>query len=392
MNATTQPTTRELLGTELRRGVGLQGRVGVFWTMAGGILLGGVLVALMTLSGQLSGHGLFMTASGLFVIGAVLGLAHGMVLGFFGRPETVSSDEAWKNLGLTVLYAIPAAALAWLVTVWIAMTMVAGYLDRLAPSIGVGMAWSAGAVVVAAAGVYGWRALAHAYARWPERRAGTVLVATSFAALLVLFLADRPMIWGLRMQVTAVGAVILAALLAIWVAGPAVTLALKVVRRLPRPRPSLGFGRAWGLDLALGLVLGLVLGLIAVPFAVPGIASTGTGGAVLIRAASQALVDEVLLRLVLLTAVAWLLFRWHRINRTEAVVGSVAIATLVQLALYTPGVLATGFATPMAAIGFVVAAVIIPGTVFGVLYWLRGFGTALVADATWVAALTLLAV
>ena len=67
------------------RGVGLPGRVTVSFTMAGGLLLGGIMVALMTLSGQLSGHGLFMTSSGLFVIGAILGGVHGSVLGFLGR-------------------------------------------------------------------------------------------------------------------------------------------------------------------------------------------------------------------------------------------------------------------------------------------------------------------
>ena len=61
------------LGTELPRGIGLHGRVAVTWAAAGGILLGGVLVAVMTLAGRLSGHGLFFTVSGLFVIGAVLG-------------------------------------------------------------------------------------------------------------------------------------------------------------------------------------------------------------------------------------------------------------------------------------------------------------------------------
>lgn len=388
-NATQNST--EPRGTDLRRGIGLQGRVAVFWAMGGGILLGGVLVAMMTLGGQLSGHGLFMTSSGLFVIGALLGLLHGGALGFLGRPGSVSRERAWQDLALAVLYAVPALALAWLVTVWIAMTMIASYLGRIGPMIGVSVAWAIGIVAVAAGAVYGWRALANAYARWPERRAGTVFVAATFAALLVLFLADRPEIWGLRMRVTDVGAVLLAAFASIWIAGPAVTVALRLIKTLPGPRPAVGFaGKRWLVDLPLGLAVGVILGLVAVPFAVPG-TMISSGGAALVTALSQALVDEVLLRLVLMTAVVWLLLRWHRVHREEAVVASVAVVALVQVLLYTPGVLAVGFATPLATTGFLVMAVAVPALVFGALYWLRGFGTALVADATSVLALALLA-
>lgn len=391
MSTNTTQISTEPRGTDLRRGIGLQGRVAVFWGMGGGILLGGVLVAMMTLGGQLSGHGLFITSSGLFVIGALLGLLHGGALGFVGRPEGVSRERAWKDLGLSVLYAVPALALAWLVTVWIAMTMVASYLGRIGPMIGVSVGWAIGIVTVVTGAVYGWRALVNAYARWPERQAGTVFVTATFAALLVLFLADRPELWGLRMRVTDVGAVLLAVFASIWLAVPLVTGALRLLRTIPGPRPELGFAtRRWAVDVGLGLAVGVILGLVAVPFAVPGTLAT-SGGAAMVGALSQALVDEVLLRLVLMTAVVWLLLRWHRVHREEAVVASVAVVALVQVILYTPGVLATGFATPLAATGFLVVAVAVPALVFGALYWLRGFGTALVADATSVIALALLA-
>lgn len=393
MSATTINTTEKPRGTEVPRGIGLQGRVAVTWATGGGVLLGGFLVAAMTLAGQLSGHGLFFTSSGLFVIGAVLGLIHGGVLGFLGRDATTTPRQAGWALARSALYAIPAVAVGWLATVWIAMTVVAAYMGRALTLFGVGIAWVVGAVAVIIAATYGWKALRNAYARWPERRVGTAVVAMTFAALLVLFLADRPELWGVRFRVTEVGAVLLAGFLSVWVAGPAVTAALRLLNRLPTRRPLVGLGRGshvWG-DLGIGLLVGLVLGILAVPFAGPALATaTGPVGAV-VTSVSQAVVNEVLLRLVLFTGVAWLLLRWHRVHAGEAVTAAVILTALVQVALYTPGVLAIGFPNPITALGFVLVTVLLPALAFGTLYWLRGFGSALVADATAVTAIALLA-
>lgn len=392
MSATTIDTIQKPLGTEVPRGIGLPGRVAVTWATAGGVLLGGFLVAAMTLSGQLSGSGLFFTASGLFVIGAVLGLLHGAMLGFLGRPPETTPREAAGALIRASLYTIPAVAVGWVATVWIAMTVVALYLGRALPLVGVAVAWGVGLAVVLAAGAYGWRALRSAYAGWAERRIGTAVVAMTFGALLLLFLADRPELWGLRFRVTEVGAVLLAALLSVWVAGPAVTLALRLLRGIPTPRPvGVPSGRrVWG-DAGLGVLVGLVLGVLAVPFAGPAVTTaTGPAGAV-VTAVSQAVVDEVLLRLVLLSSVVWALLRWQRVRPAEAVGAAVLLTAVVQVALYTPGVLAIGFPSAVTAAGFVLVTVLLPALAFGVLYWRRGFGSALLADATAMVAVALLA-
>jgi len=68
----------------------------------------------MTLAGRLSGNAIFATATALFVVGAALGLVHGAVLGFFGRPAAVTPREAGRDLGRAGLYAVPALAVAWL--------------------------------------------------------------------------------------------------------------------------------------------------------------------------------------------------------------------------------------------------------------------------------------
>jgi hypothetical protein len=391
MNATTIRTTDLAAPAPLLKSIGLTGRVAVTWTMAGGLLLGGVLVALMTLSGRLSGHGIFMTATGLFVIGALLGALHGSVLGLLGRPDGVARHEALGALGRSLLYAVPGATVAWLLTLWIAMSAVAAYLDRIGPKVLVGLAWVGGAALLLAAAFSGTRALRNAYARWPERQLGTVLVAGSFAALLLVFLADRPSLWMLPFRVTEVGAVLAAVLLSLWVVGPMVTLALRLAHELPgRPRATTTAwqGRTAAVNVGLGLAVGLVVGLLAVPFAgaAPGVVTGAAGGTVV--AVAQAVIDEVLLRLVLLTGLAWLILRWHRIHSEEAAVLAVSAVAMIQVLIYLPGVVAAGFPTALAAVTFTGAVVLLPALVFGAVYWTRGLTAAVVANAT--AALALL--
>ncbi|UCC26259.1 MAG: hypothetical protein JSU98_03975 [Gemmatimonadales bacterium] len=375
----------------LERNVGLPGRVTVSFTMAGGLLLGGIMVALMTLSGQLSGHGLFMTSTGLFIVGAVIGAVHGSVLGFLGRDPSVTRRDAWAAVGRALMYSVIGAAVAWLITIWVSLTVVAALMERAGPTVLVALAWVGAAAVLSWAAISGLRALQNAYARWPDRVMGTTLVAASFAAFLVTFLADRPEIWLMRLRVTEVGAVLLSGFLTIWVVGPLVTLSLRLVRELPgRDRAVPSTPRDGIRDVGFGLVIGLVAGLLALPFT-PSTLVTGTVGGFLV-AMSQVLLDETLLRLFLLTGVAWLILRWHRTHEEETAVIAVAAVALAQVMFYLPGILATGFPTTLAAVAFTGAAILLPALLFGAVYWLRGFTAALVADATAAALLLVLVV
>jgi len=390
---TTAATLEKDNGSDLGpRDVGLHGWTMVAWAVAGGVALGGVGVAYWTLSGQLSANGMFLMASGLFIMGAAIGLLHGAVLGWFGRPADVDGHRAVRDLLVAGLYALPALAVGWLASVWISMTVVAAYLGELAPAAGSAVGWVAGGVILAWAAVVGLRALRNAYARWPERAVGTVVVVSTFVALVLTFLADRPELFGLRLQVTEVGGVLMAAVFSIWVVGPAVTLALRLLSRLPEAvRPKVGLNEGWGAaaDVALGVTVGLAIGLLAVPFAGPAVAEASAGA--LVVAVSGALVDEVLLRMALVTGVAWLLLRWHEVHTEEVAVVAVVGVALIQAALYTPGVLAIGFPTVVAATAFAMTAVVVPAIAFGALYWTRGFSTAVIADAAFVAVVLILA-
>lgn len=388
MSATTAGYERRD-GRTVTRGIGLAGRTAVSWGAAGGILIGGFLVAAMTLAGQLSGHGLLMTATGLFITGAVLGFAHGGVLGWLGRPAKVSRRDALAGLALAGAYAVPALLLSWLVAGWIAMTTVALWTGKTLALVGVVAAWVVGLGVVAAGAANGWRSLRGAYGKWEHARAGTLLVAALFGGLLAVFLAERPELWGLQVRVTPVGAVLLALAATLWLAGPVVTVALALLDRLPRPRPAVGFGtpRQAVLGVAAAMLVGVVLALLALPFyqAAYGI---GTGGAA--GALAAALVDEVLLRLFLVTGVAWVLLREFDLPPARAAWLAVAVGALAQVLIYLPGVLAVGFPSWMTAVGFLAATALVPAVAFGILYWRRGFGAALLAHATALIALFLI--
>jgi len=229
-------------GRTVTRGLGTPGKVAVAWAVAGGVLVGGFLVAAMTLLGQLSGHALLLTCTGLFVVGSVLGFVHGGVLGWLGRPKEMTGAQAAGSLALGGAYAIPALLVAWLVTGWIGMTSIALYAGKTGAIVGCGVAWLAGLGLVFLAAEQGVGALRSAYRGWSNARAGTLLVAALFGGLLAVFLSERPEIWGLELRVTSVGAVLLALAATLWLAGPMITVAFGVLDRLPSTRPAVAFG------------------------------------------------------------------------------------------------------------------------------------------------------
>jgi hypothetical protein len=394
MNAA-QSTSTQIQGQEpVRKEIGRAGRVALSWAMAGGIGLGGVIVALMTLAGRLSANALMLTTTGLFIIGAFLGFVHGAVLGSFSHDRSQRESDLGRSLAKGALYAIPGLAVSWLAASWISMTVVAQYAGTVTAWSGAIAGWVVGAVVLAWAGAEGVKALRVTYARWPEWQMGTALVALAFAALLMVFLSDRPELWGTRFRVTEVGAVVMAAAAALWVVGPVVTMGLLALRRLRLPNVAQSFAtRGLAVDIGLGLAVGAALGLLAVPFfagtAVPAAASSGTFGAVILSL-SYALVDEVLLRVFVLSGMVWLLLSWGRVTRNEAAVIAVIVAAVVESALHLPGILSTGFPGAVSATAYLLTAVMIPGLAFGALYWTRGLRAAVLTHAASALVLTLI--
>lgn len=148
------------------RGFGLPGAILLSWMIAGGVLAGGFLLAYGTLSERISGHGLLYTAGGLYLFGSLIGTVLGGALGMFGRPAETAARKAFEEQLVAMLYALPALFLAFVLTGWIAMTVVAITLGEVLPIIGVSLAYLAGFFAVAFAVRFGWFGARRAWDRF----------------------------------------------------------------------------------------------------------------------------------------------------------------------------------------------------------------------------------
>lgn len=389
-------TTTHPVSATQNDGIGLPGQAVLALTLAGAVGLGGFLVAVMTLAGRLSGGGLMLSSTGLFLIGSFLGGLHGLVLGYIGREPGTGARRALLSEARSLLYAMPALAVAWPFTTWIAMTVVSRYTGDLAPLALSTLSWLGGLLLVAWAASVSWSAMRNAWGRWPERRVGTVVVGGSFVALGVLLLVGEPALWGQRLRLTPVGAGLVAAAAALWVVGPLLTLGLRAAHHMQVGLPQWA-GQARSLDssnVVLGVVSGLAVALLVLPFhrdpAMYGGVATGVATLAVLQIAARALLDEALLRLGLASVILWLVWRYHLGSRNLAAVVAVVGAALVQVMVYAPGVLNYGMRSDLAAMAYLGGAVLLPALVFGTLYMRRGFGTALVADASALATLAVL--
>lgn len=151
------------------RGFGLPGAVMLSWMIAGGILAGGFLLAYGTLTERLSGHALFFTAGGLYLVGSFLGGVLGGALGMFGRPLEMAARKAFQHQLIALLYALPALFVAFVVTAWISMTVVAVTLNEVMPLVGVSTAYLLGFVAVGVAVKFPWFGARRAWERFSSQ-------------------------------------------------------------------------------------------------------------------------------------------------------------------------------------------------------------------------------
>lgn len=147
---------------------GLPGAVFLSWMIAGGILAGGFLVAYGTLTERVSGRALLHTAGGLYIAGAILGAILGGATGMFGRPLRMRARHAFRDQMVALLYSLPALFLAFVVTGWIAMTVVAISLGEVLPLVGVSIAYLVAFVAVGVAIRFGWFGAKRAWKRASE--------------------------------------------------------------------------------------------------------------------------------------------------------------------------------------------------------------------------------
>lgn len=198
------------------------------WSLAGG-LAGGLLIVGLILTGRL--HPDALIAVMMAALGSLFGAVHGVVLAHLGRPLLAGRSRGWREWAITLLVVAAAFVLAIAATLWLSMSAVAARAGS--PStwviLAAGIAVCLGVFVWAT--VLGWRALESAYARWPDHWLGSWLVFGVFMLLTGSMLLLRPVLPGTGLQITPLGAIALAAVATLWIALPAIVVALSLAHR-----------------------------------------------------------------------------------------------------------------------------------------------------------------
>ena len=210
----------------LKGDAGLAGRLALSWSLAGGLSMEVVLVTAAFLSGNPDAPSLPFTATFFFVVGAAGGFLHGALVGIAGRAPQVQLSEAFRGVEAAGLWAIPTLLMGWVAALWISMTSVAVALAQVGMILMVLAGWVACLLACSWALMEAQKGLRYAMQRWPERRPGGPLVAIIFATLVVTFVWYRPEIWFTDLQVSAVGALVLAFGATVWIALPATVFVL----------------------------------------------------------------------------------------------------------------------------------------------------------------------
>ncbi|MGD8278700.1 MAG: hypothetical protein PVH00_11765 [Gemmatimonadota bacterium] len=231
MNAVNPPLVTSVAVEPVR--VGFVGRLLLAWTMAGGVVFGGFMSAVVALLDPGRSTVDAVAGLGLFGFGLVAGFAHGAMLAWFGRPRSTRAEEAVTRLVHGIVLAVPGTLVAAALSLSIASGPAAWRAGRPAFWLGSGAAALLSLGVCAWASALGVRALRNALHRWPERRPGVTIAVLSLLFLVALFVLRRPEIWWTDIRVTSLGAVLLAVGVTIWVAVP---LEVAVLHRLYRNR------------------------------------------------------------------------------------------------------------------------------------------------------------
>jgi len=218
--------------------IGLPGWTVLTWTIAGGIMTGGVWVLVLEATGAVDPIRAGSLAGFLFFFGAAVGAAHGMVLGMVGRPEGRSLAWAAGSAAIGLFLTIPALAGGWVLSHAIAEVPATQALGGLSAMASSSLFWGIGAAICFLAAFEGFRALVNAYHRWPDCKAGSILLIVILGVLAFQFVRTEPALWGTEIQVTGFGAVLLALGATIWIGAPMIVVALMVAHRLHEDRQT----------------------------------------------------------------------------------------------------------------------------------------------------------
>jgi hypothetical protein len=215
----------------------LPGRIVLSWSMGGGIVAGGLIIAAMTLSDRLSSSALPEISLLLYLLGAAAGVAHGGLLGYLSRDPARTRSEVMGVLLRTLPWVFVGLLTTWVVALWISLTaaVLRSSQSGVPMVVGLFFAWLVGLAICAWALWEGIQGVVAAFRRWPDFRMASVVISVVFAVLATLFLTSPPEIWWTDFRVTGVGAVILAFGASVWIALPVVIAGLRLLHRVRGP-------------------------------------------------------------------------------------------------------------------------------------------------------------
>lgn len=365
----------------------------IVWTLAGGLLFGGVGVAIMQHFNAIAGPLILMAASTLFLIGAGIGLAHSLVLGYFGREPGTTWRDNLKALKHGLLYFIPALLLGWVVTGWVAALPIALATSVIGSFVSIS-AWVILLFMVFMAISMGWEGLTRAYGGWQDRVLGTLATAGALVSLLLLFYISNHPVWFTAIQLTTFGKAFFSMGVALWIYGPITTLGLYLLhQKLNRtdiaearfPATKVDWKR-FALDAMHVVVVGFLMAMLLLPF-YNGVSNLPTllekYGILygILLSMSAAVSNELFLRLFLFTLIFWFARKHWPTKETRALWIAIAASALIDGLFHTNELPALGFGTLAMSVSYVVVHVILPSVAFGYLYWKRGLATAMGAHA-----------
>jgi hypothetical protein len=219
--------------------LGVEGRLVIAFTMAGGLMGGGLLVATATFSGSMTADAL--PSFFLFVIGSVLGWVHAVLLGYTGREAGTSRQNVVSRILAGGAWSVPALLLALMAALGMALSGIFVRTGGVFALVMVALSWLVGTAICVWAVVVGFEAFRNAVVRYPEARLGSILLILLLLVLLFLFERSRPAIWGTDNRVTATGAAILAFGATIWIGAPVLFTFLHLIhgRISPKKRIAL---------------------------------------------------------------------------------------------------------------------------------------------------------
>lgn len=364
------------------------------WTLAGGLLLGGISVAIMLFTKQMRPPLMLVAASTLFFVGGGIGLAHSLVLGYFGREKGSGWKEFFSALAHGLLYFVPSLLLGWLVAGWVAALPVALMTSFIGSSIAIA-AWVLAAVVLYFAASIGWDALTRAYGGWQDRVVGTIATFAVLLSMLVLFYLSNHPIWFTAIKLTFTGKALFSFVVTFWIYGPLITLGLYLLHnklgrsdiaeaRLPSTKIDWKEVRFNAFHV---VAVGFIMALFMLPF-YNGTTHLPTEmnqfGAMIgtLLPVGHAVMNELFLRLFLFTSIFYVAtkyFSQHPKKELYSVVVAVLLAALGDGLFGMHDVFDWGidFWMGMSYIVYLV----VQSVAFGVLYWRRGLATAMCTHA-----------